>query len=209
MNVRAATLILTASLACSAGAQWVPDDPSALRLERIEQGFEDVSPLATSLEQYDYQLRQPIGFDSVYRVPGAEGLLMRQSGAVHAIFERSEYVSTRFGEYAVAPPGTIYTIGAPSEELLASLSTGPRSLLSGSASRGSRAAHASELRVSNRIGSALAPAIEDELAGVGTRSLMSASPSVWTHDVERRRRLEALFSRLPEDSSAGGDATDD
>jgi len=207
--MRRATLILTAALATTASAQWAFDDPAGLRLERIEQGFEDVSPLATSLEQYHYQLRQPSGFESVYRVPGTEGLLMRRSGAVHAIFERSEYVNTRYGDYAVAPPGTIYSIGAPSDELLASMSTGPRSLLSGATGLGTRNEHVSDLRISNRVGAALSATPDDEPLGVGTRSTMSERPSVWTHDVERRRRLDALFQRFPEDSSATGDATDD
>ncbi len=205
--MRLTTLIPTALAASAALAQGVPQDPGALRLERIEQGFEDVSPLATSLEHYNIELRQPSGFDSVYRVPGSDGLLMRRDGALHALFERSEYVPTRFGAQAVAPPGTIYSIGPPSDELIASMSHGPRSLLSGaSGATAYTPVPTSSLRVSNRI----APTAPDDAAsGIGTRSLMSATPSVWTHDVERRRRVNALFDRLPQDSSGTSDPADD
>lgn len=205
--MRLTTLILTALATSAALAQGVPEDPGALRLERIEQGFEDVSPLATSLEQYSFELRQPSGFDSVYRVPGSDGLLMRRDGAVHALFERSQYVPTRFGAQAVAPPGTVYSIGPPSDELVASMSRGPRSLLSGaSGATAYTPAPTSSLRVSNRIATT---APDSATTGIGTRSLMNAAPSVWTHEVERRRRVAALFDRLPEDSSGNADPADD
>lgn len=205
--MRPAPLILTALAAGAALAQGVPDDPSALRLERIEQGFEDVSPLATSLEQFNPELRQPTGFESVYRVPGTDGLLMRRSGAVYAVFERSEYASSRFGDYPVVPPGTVYSIGAPSDDLIAHMSNGPRSLLSGTHATDRRAVTpTSSLRITNRI---LTPANTDESLAIGTRSLMSHAPSPWLHDVERRRRVDDLFDRLTQDSSEPDDQADD
>lgn len=205
--MRPAPFILTALATSAALAQGVPDDPSALRLERIEQGFEDVSPLATSLEQFSFELRQPTEFDSVYRVPGTDGLLMRRSGAVYAVFERSEYAPSRFGDYPVVPPGTIYSIGAPSDDLIAHMSNGPRSLLSGTHASEQRAVTpTSSLRISNRIAT---PAGADESLAIGTRSLMGHAPSPWLHDVERRRRVDDLFDRLTQDSSGTAVPADD
>ncbi len=192
--MRFTALILTALAASASLAQ---SDPA---LERIEQGYEDVSPLATSLEQYNHELRQPAAFDTVYRVPGTEGVLMRRNGALHALFERSEYIPTRFGDLAVPPAGTIYSIGPPSDSLLATFNRGPRSLMSAA---GAPAPHTSSLRVSNRI-EAQAPAEPP-----APRSLTSAAPNAWRHEAERLRRLDHLFAQLQQDSSNADAPTDD
>lgn len=179
-------------------------DPEAVRLERVDQGFEDVSPLAHSLRWIEPEYRQPRGFDSVYAVPGAPGVLMRRDGALRALFQRSEYVQTRFGTEALVPTGTIYSIGEPSAELLTSLAGGvttTRSLASpggithdrAPASGGSRV---SPLRVSNRYDpNAVSAAVHPLLADVPV--------SVWTSEPVRRRRVAALIGSIadPADSS--------
>lgn len=171
-------------------------DPAALRLERVEQGFEDVSPLAISLQQPGPEFRAPVGWDAVYRVPGSDGLLMRQSGAVRAVFDRSEYAATRFGQEALVPAGTIYAIGEPDEALLQSLAgrTG-RSLVSGGEQS---PLPPSDLRVSNRLTSEFDP------APAPPRPSRAAEPleiTVWTSDAVRRARVASLLEALREDSS--------
>ena len=83
-------------------------------LQRIDESFQDVGPLRTSLLQQPVDLRQPIGFDQVYRVPdGAAGeRLARISGGLAAVFPRSEYVNTRRGQLVLVPPGTVFYIGS-------------------------------------------------------------------------------------------------
>ncbi len=84
-------------------------------LDRIDPLYGDASPLSHSLREMDMQadLRSPVGFQNIYRVPGRDDLLMRQSGGVYAIFPQSAYVPSRNGSIAVVPPGTIYSIGPP------------------------------------------------------------------------------------------------
>jgi len=223
MRTLALTMILAATAAPPADSQQAdPDaDPSALRLERVEQGFEDVSPLAHSLERFAPEFRAPSGFDAVYRVPGEPDLLMRQSGAVRAVFGRSEYTQTRFGLRADVPAGAIYTIGEPPEYLLGSLrggvlraEDGPRTLTGQPASRperrpGLQSAAASPLRVSGRLEPGETPRTEPrhrpDLDPARER------PSVWTSELMRQRRLESLLAALTteEDSSAPADPAEE
>lgn len=223
MRTLALTTLLAATVIAPAAApqQADPDgDPSALRLERVEQGFEDVSPLAHSLERFAPEFRAPSGFDAVYRVPGEPDLLMRQSGAVRAVFGRSEYTRTRFGLRADVPAGAIYTIGEPPQYLLESLrggvlraEDGPRTLTGRPASPpdarpGRQNAAASSLRVSGRLEPGETPRLEPR----PQPSLDPARdrPSVWTSELMRQRRLESLLAALTttharEDSSAPRD----
>jgi hypothetical protein len=79
----------------------------------VDQGREDVGALGTSLRMEGVDMRLPAGFQRVYRVPGRDDLLMRGNGALFAIFPESVYRATRNGRVAVAPPGTVYSIGMP------------------------------------------------------------------------------------------------
>jgi hypothetical protein len=79
----------------------------------VDQGREDVGALGTSLRMEGVDMRLPTGFQRVYRVPGRDDLLMRGNGALFAIFPESVYRATRNGRVAVAPPGTVYSIGMP------------------------------------------------------------------------------------------------
>jgi len=209
-------------LAAAATAHAQPaNDSGELRLERIEQGFEDISPLAHSLERFAPEFRSPSGFEAVYRVPGESDLLMRQSGAIRAIFGRSEYTRTRFGLRADVPAGAIYAIGEPSEHLLRSLRGGviraedaPRTLTgqpASHASAGQQNRPTSSLRVSNRLEPGKpAPQTAPEMPELDPAR---ERPSVWTSDLMRQRRLEKLLApladqRAKEDSSAPRDTAE-
>lgn len=87
-------------------------EPSGL--EPIDQGYEDIGALNSSLRVERPDLRIASGFDRVYRAPGNDGQLMRVDGALHAVFSQSEYVPTEHGTRPVVPAGTTWVIGEPS-----------------------------------------------------------------------------------------------
>lgn len=89
--------------------------PSATRtsLEMLEQGVEDVGPLATSQRVPPADLRVASDFEHVYRVPGNDSMLMRRDGALTAVFPRSEYLLTKDGSFAALPAGLTWVIGEP------------------------------------------------------------------------------------------------
>ena len=78
----------------------------------IDQGVSDISPLSASLIHNAVDLRAVRQFDLVYPVPGRPDMLMRQSGALSAVFPYSDYKMTNEGSVAVLiPAGTVFYIG--------------------------------------------------------------------------------------------------
>lgn len=118
MRSCSAAIVLLAC-ASSAHAQRAPEG-----WQMIDAGRADRGPLATSARRVPIDLRVPLSFDRVYRVPGSttgvqvpgaaagEELYARISGGLTAVFPRSEYVATKRGTAAIIPPGTIFYIGA-------------------------------------------------------------------------------------------------
>jgi len=109
-----------AACIASALAEPAPISPSNLLtpaqpLTPVDQRFQDLNPLATSLRSLPTDLRQPSNFDRVYRVrtPGGaqDEQFARVSGALTALFPRSEYTQTKRGTRADVPAGTIFYIG--------------------------------------------------------------------------------------------------
>lgn len=82
-------------------------------LEPVEQRVADVDPLGTSIRQIETGLRQPFGFEEVYRVPGDDEYFMRIDGGLYAVFPRSVYTNRRFGELPLIPANTVFSIGPP------------------------------------------------------------------------------------------------
>lgn len=85
-------------------------------LEPVQQGTVDANPLAAPASVQPLDLRLPLGFDRVYRVvePGRSMLnqrYARSSGALTAVFPRSQYTPTRDGVVPEIPAGTIFYIG--------------------------------------------------------------------------------------------------
>lgn len=118
--VRGVALLSVASFASAQqalpGTRMGPGIPGVPPLlQRVEQGVADIGPLSDTLREMDFQidLRNPVGFSNVYRVPGRPDLLMRSSGAVYAVFPQSVYVQTEEGIAAKVPAGTIFSIGMP------------------------------------------------------------------------------------------------
>jgi hypothetical protein len=111
------------------GTVGIPGVPPMLQL--VDPARQDVGPLSDSLRDVNIQtdLRSPAGFQNVYRVPGRDDMLMRASGGIYAVFPQSVYVATDQGVMVEVPPGTIYTIGAPSNWMLPPRSLGPSMVL--------------------------------------------------------------------------------
>lgn len=106
----------TAVLCASAVGQVPP--ATTTPLQPIDQAVEDVSPLSASLRQMHVDLRQPTGFQQVYRVPGRDDLYMRIHGGVFAVFPQSVYARRgAAGPMPLIPAGTMFYIGPPTELL--------------------------------------------------------------------------------------------
>lgn len=95
--------------------QAQPLDLSA-SMRRVDQTFADTGPLATSLRQLPPDLRVPGDFRDVYQIPADAnspyaGWYARRSGAVTAVFPRSQYDYARGGLVAVVPNDTRYVLG--------------------------------------------------------------------------------------------------
>lgn len=86
-------------------------------LKPIDQTIADINPLSVSLRDMHVDLRMPIGFQNVYAVPGQSTMLMRSSGALHAVFPHSAYAPSRNGVRALIPAGTVFYIGLPPEHV--------------------------------------------------------------------------------------------
>lgn len=93
-------------------------------LETVDPNVADLGPLSTSFRDMGIDLRQPTDFDRVYRVPGMEDHFMRANGALHAVFPHSVYqrVRRRRGgsvTMPLIPGGTVFYIGPPPTDALA------------------------------------------------------------------------------------------
>lgn len=105
--------------AASAGAH------AQIQLTPVEQRVGDVSMLGTSQRVQPVDLRLPLGFDTVFRVRGAQnvgaanegGYFARKHAGITAVFSQSVYVNTPWGVYPEVPPGTVFLLGVPDEQL--------------------------------------------------------------------------------------------
>lgn len=85
-------------------------------LEPVQQGTVDANPLAAPASVQPLDLRLPSGFDRVFHVvePWRSSLnqrYARSSGALTAVFPRSQYTPTRDGVVPEIPAGTVFYIG--------------------------------------------------------------------------------------------------
>lgn len=85
--------------------------------QQVLPGVEDVSPLRKVEDDLYRDLRTPVGWDAVYRVPikDAQGnvkwMYARRSGALTALFPLSVYNVSREGVEIAVPPGTVFHLG--------------------------------------------------------------------------------------------------
>lgn len=98
----------------------VPQTPGSTTpagLRPVDPTYEDTGPLGVSLRQLRPDLRTPLDFDRVYQIqpahPNGPDQFTRISGAIAAVFPRSQYTTTRNGVRIDVPAGTVFYIGGP------------------------------------------------------------------------------------------------
>lgn len=91
-------------------------------MRRVDQGFEDIDPLGTSLRHLDSRavVSQPVGFSDLYE--SSDGTLYRFDGGIGASFNQSDYVLVPVNRYEAVvmpavPAGTVYHIGLSPDDL--------------------------------------------------------------------------------------------
>lgn len=172
----------------------------------LQQGHQDVDPLARSLLRQPTDLRAPSAFESVYDLGG--GRLARIDGGLYAVFPRSTYTMDAQGVLPTIPPGTIFYIGAPPEAALSGgrvvPGDGPMSRL---AARGGPAtfasSHATPLRLDRPDSLTASPARVDGRADVRRIAdeqipidrAPPAAPSMFTSEAERGRIVGSLIEQ--------------
>ncbi|RNC81292.1 MAG: hypothetical protein ED559_05730 [Phycisphaera sp.] len=161
-------------------------------LKPVEEGFEDVSPLASPNRLEPIDLRRPTGFEQVYEIttPTGEKAFVRIDNGLVAIFDRSDYLAGT--DRAFIPPNTRFKIGtqgltARSDQ---TIETTPAS---GRIDR----------RVSNRVPNRPAgfrpaqqraeQAQESEEEGDRNVAAVEGPPSIVTNEIYRRLRLTQLL----------------
>lgn len=82
----------------------------------VEQGVEDVSPVAESLRYVDPRTTQSPQFDQLWRLRGT-GYFLRIEGAVHAVFRQSDYRFTPLGFEPAIPADTVFYLEPPTHLL--------------------------------------------------------------------------------------------
>jgi hypothetical protein len=100
---------------------WQPVTP--VELIPVEAGVEDSGALSSSFRSAPLDLRQDQSFERLYKVAGQDGVYVRKSGGLYAVFKNSKYIDTKFGSFPVVPAGTVYSIGEIPSLMLGQLST--------------------------------------------------------------------------------------
>ena len=115
--------ILTSAVAAAIAASPSPAQPAieppVSSLEPVIATVEDISPLLTTLQQPQDDARDPLGFSRVYRSSLLPGQFVRASGALWAVFPKSEYVAVQDeGIRAVVPENAVFYIGGPPDYVI-------------------------------------------------------------------------------------------
>ena len=86
-------------------------------LVTVDQGLEDLHPLATSL-RVDTSVQPPTDdFVNVYEDPAHPGRFIRTSGAIHAVFANSTYAYVNGRALPTIPAGTVFYYGTPTDSI--------------------------------------------------------------------------------------------
>lgn len=110
------TILIAATLVASTATAQTTEKAV---LEKVEAGVADVGPLDAGMRAMQVDLRQPFGFDSVYRIHGRDDVFVRGQGGLYAVFPQSVYANTRNGSIPLIPHGTTFYIGEPALDALA------------------------------------------------------------------------------------------
>lgn len=184
--------------------------PATLKPQLVDQGVGDLNPLQTSNRLVPQDLRQPTGWDRVYRLSGdpmknnGSGLFARIDGGITAVFPWSTYAVSRKGDLVPrVPPGTTYYIGGVPQSVLGGTSsiTPPPPDAEKSfnfvdrSARPVAAADRPAQQADNSIATSARPVLRGEATPDQPAVNPSKPPSIWTSESYRRARLEELISR--------------
>lgn len=176
----------------------------AQQLHPVEQGVGDLNPLQTSDRLVPLDLRQPTGWDRVYRLSGdankngGRGLFARIDGGIAAVFPWSTYASTVTGSrMPTVPPGTTYYIGGlppalTDKDKKDSAPTIDRSFNYLNRSSRPAAPERPDLRADNTVDTSARALLR---GGRGESPAHAAAQSLWTSESYRRSRLEELMQQ--------------
>lgn len=159
-------------------------------LRPVQEGFEDVSPLAASSRLEPIDLRRPTGFEQVYEIttPTGEKAFVRIDNGLVAIFDRSDYLAGT--NQAFIPPNTRFHIGT--HDLTSR--TDPTIETTTASGRIDRRV---SRRVSNRAGGPQTPALAPQEASEPEARTpvtgVPGPPSIVTNEIYRRIRLTQLL----------------
>lgn len=182
-------------------------------LQPVEPMVGDLGPLGVSQKILPRDMRQPTGFDRVYRVPGAatgvavapglataqgDAKFARKSGAITAVFGRSEYYRTDDGIATAIPAGTVYYIGKMPEPVGTGATAAPAMWASNAIPTTPRAMGQTDggLRMTMRADLRVLP--EDDAAPVEPAKAMpvrwsTPAANVLADDGYRRTRVRELL----------------
>lgn len=148
--------------------------PAQPELREVEQGFDDVSPLARSTRHEARDLRRPTDFEKVYELTTPDGrrVFVRVDNGIAAVFSRSDYTGS--GE-ALFPPNMVFHIGT--EGLLGA------------------GAEITPAPAPNRLDTRVPPAgpAEDAPAEEPAPTAVPGPPAIVTNEIYRRLRIAQLL----------------
>ena len=101
-----------AALAASLTSAAQGDVP---RLRMVDQFFEDLDPLRTSLRVLSHDLRQPTGFSQLFEDTTNPGTYVRVSGGIYQVSKNTKYLVTEDAVYVEVASGTVFYIGGMPE----------------------------------------------------------------------------------------------
>lgn len=208
---RIAAALLAAGCSCAHAQPGA--GPSSL-LVPVEPIRGDATPLSVSQRIMPVDLRQPLGFERVFRVdaqgqptPAESSLFARKGAAITALFPQSLYEDTRWGPFVAVPPGTVFLIGVADEDLIRAAGNllgrsipqapgaaeAPRSPWYADYSASLAAGESRESLTAHPGG----PRTRDESARTPGSMETDASPTqprtIWNDDLYRRERIAALL----------------
>lgn len=114
-QARAITLLAPAFIACVSVHSFAQLASRAPDLQPADPLVNDFGPLGVSLRKIQRDPRLPQGFERIYKVAplGSEEdeRYARLSGAITAVFRRSQYTQVKSGTQIDVPSGTVFYIG--------------------------------------------------------------------------------------------------
>lgn len=197
---------------------YTTDPRQSATYRPIDQGLADQTPLSAASRVVPLDLRQPMGFDQLFRLTGpgerletrtgsgssvgGGGLFFRFSGGLVASFPRSVYADAPGGLVPLIPPGTVFSIGqkaawgpglVPPLSLTRALAS-PAQRFSAQASATGVARSARDTTPTVTTTSSMTPNVRRDTT---PHAPAREAESLWSSEAYRRRLVERLLALPP------------